>query len=60
MRELWSGWEERSQQQAKAAGNVIVSDFDRKPFEQTMGSIHAKAVTDPELRQLIERIRQVQ
>jgi tripartite ATP-independent transporter DctP family solute receptor len=60
MRELWIGWEERSRQQAKAAGNVIVSDFDRKPFEQAMSAIHAQAVTDPELRQLVERIRQVQ
>jgi hypothetical protein len=25
-----------------------------------MGTIYAKAVTDPDLRQLIERIRQVQ
>jgi tripartite ATP-independent transporter DctP family solute receptor len=60
MRELWIGWEERSRQQAKAAGNVIVSDFDRKPFERAMSAIHAQAVTDPELRQLVERIRQVQ
>jgi tripartite ATP-independent transporter DctP family solute receptor len=60
MRELWIGWEERSRQQAKAAGNAITSDFDRKPFEQAMRAIHAKAVTDPELRHLIERIRQVQ
>ena len=60
MRELWLGWEERSRQQAKAAGNVITSNFDRKPFEQAMSAIHAKAVTDPELRHLIERIRQVQ
>jgi tripartite ATP-independent transporter DctP family solute receptor len=60
MRELWLGWEERSRQQAKAAGNVITSNFDRKPFEQAMSAIHAQAVMDPELRHLIERIRQVQ
>ena len=45
MRELWSGLEERSRQQARAAG---------------MGTIYAKTVTDPDLRQLLERIRQVQ
>jgi tripartite ATP-independent transporter DctP family solute receptor len=60
MRELWGGLEERSRQQARAAGNTIIADFDRKPFETAMGTIYAKAVTDPDLRQLIERIRQVQ
>ena len=60
MRELWGGLEERSRQQARAAGNTIIADFDRKPFETAMGTIYAKAVTDPDLRLLIERIRQVQ
>jgi tripartite ATP-independent transporter DctP family solute receptor len=60
MRGVWSGLEERSRHQARAAGNTIVADFDRKPFENAMTVIHAKAVTDPDLRQLIERIRQVQ
>ena len=60
MRGVWSGLEERSRQQARAAGNTIVADFDRKPFENAMTTIHAKTVTDPDLRQLIERIRQVQ
>ena len=60
MRDLWHGLEERSRQQARAAGNTIISEFDRKPFEQAMNTIYAKTVTDPGLRQLIERIRQVQ
>ena len=60
MRSVWSGLEERSREQARAAGNTIVADFDRKPFENAMTAIYAKAVTDPDLRQLIERIRQVQ
>jgi TRAP-type C4-dicarboxylate transport system substrate-binding protein len=60
MRGVWSGLEERSRQQARSAGNTIVADFDRKPFESAMTPIHAKVVTDPDLRQLIERIRQVQ
>src|SRR5689334_15942257 len=58
MRELWGGLEDRSRQQARAAGNTIIAEFDRKPFETAMGTIYAKAVTDPDLRQLIERIRQ--
>jgi len=60
MRERWSELEERSQQQARAAGNTIIDSFDRKPFEDAMSVIYAKAVTDPDLRQLVERIRQVQ
>lgn len=60
MRGLWSGLEERSREQARAAGNTIVADFDRKPFETAMTAIHAKTVTDPDLRRLIDRIRQVQ
>jgi len=60
MRGVWNGLEERSQQQARAAGNTIIADFDRQPFETAMGTIYAKTVTDPDLRQLIERIRQVQ
>jgi TRAP-type C4-dicarboxylate transport system substrate-binding protein len=60
MRGVWSGLEDSSRQQARAAGNTIVADFDRKPFENAMTAIYANAVTDPELRQLIERIRQVQ
>jgi tripartite ATP-independent transporter DctP family solute receptor len=60
MRELWSGLEESSRRQARTAGNTIVANFDRKPFEDAMSVIYAKAVTDPDLRQLVERIRQVQ
>ena len=60
MRGVWSGLEESSRQQARAAGNTIIADFDRKAFENAMTAIHAGAVTDPDLRQLTERIRQVQ
>ena len=60
MRELWNGLEDRSRQQARAAGTTIISDFDRTPFEQAMNTIYAKTVTDPALRELIERIRNVQ
>jgi tripartite ATP-independent transporter DctP family solute receptor len=60
MRQTWSGLEERSRQQALSAGNMIIANFDRKPFEDAMATIYAKAVTDPDLRQLVERIRQVQ
>jgi tripartite ATP-independent transporter DctP family solute receptor len=60
MRGIWSGLEESSRQQARSNGNTIVGNFARKPFEDAMGKIHASTITDPGLRALIERIRQVQ
>jgi tripartite ATP-independent transporter DctP family solute receptor len=60
MRSLWSDLEQRSQSQARAEGNTIVADFDRKPFEDAMKSIYGKAVTAPNLQSLVERIRKVQ
>jgi tripartite ATP-independent transporter DctP family solute receptor len=60
MRDLWGGLEDRSRQQARAAGNTITASFDRKPFESAMSAIYDKAVTAPDLRQLVERIRQIQ
>jgi TRAP-type C4-dicarboxylate transport system substrate-binding protein len=60
MREQWKDLEERSRQQAKAAGVTIVSDFDRKPFEAAMTEIYAKAQRDPAAAKLIERIRKVE
>jgi tripartite ATP-independent transporter DctP family solute receptor len=59
MRELWTGLEDRSHQQARAAGNIIIADFDRKPFEDAMSVIYANMMNDAAARQLIERIRQV-
>jgi TRAP-type C4-dicarboxylate transport system substrate-binding protein len=60
MRSIWLGLEGNSRQQARMNGNTIIDNFDRKPFEKAMNSIYTTAVTDPELIQLIERIRKVQ
>ena len=60
MRSLWLGLESDSRQQAKMNGNTIIDNFDRKPFEQAMNKTYNTAVTDPDLIQLIERIRKVQ
>jgi TRAP-type C4-dicarboxylate transport system substrate-binding protein len=60
MREKWTALEERSRQQAKAAGVKIVTDIDRKPFEAAMAGIYAKAQRDPAAAALIERIRKVE
>ena len=56
----WTVLEERSRQQAKAAGVKIVTDIDRKPFEAAMAEIYAKVQRDPAAAALIERIRKVE
>jgi tripartite ATP-independent transporter DctP family solute receptor len=60
MREKWRDLEERSRQQAEAAGVKIITDIDRKPFEAAMAGLYARAQRDPAVAQLIERIRKVQ
>jgi TRAP-type C4-dicarboxylate transport system substrate-binding protein len=60
MREKWKDLEERSRQQAKAAGVTIVTDFDRRPFEAAMAGLYEKALRDPAAAELIERIRKVE
>lgn len=60
MREQWTAWEERSREQAKKAGNVIISDFDKKPFEDAMKPLYEQTLSDPKLELLVERIRKVQ
>src|SRR6202166_688137 len=60
MREKWKDLEERSRQQANAAGVTIVSDFDRKPSEAAMAGLYEKAQRDPAVAELIQRIRKVE
>jgi tripartite ATP-independent transporter DctP family solute receptor len=60
MREKWRDLEEQSQRKAEAAGVTIVRDIDRKPFEDAMAAIYAKAAQDPVAAALIERIRKVE
>ena len=60
MREKWRDLEEQSRKQAEDAGVIIVTDIDKKPFEQAMAGIWAKAQRDPAAAQLIERIRKVE
>lgn len=59
MREQWMAWEKSSREQAQNAGNVIVSDFDKQPFEAAMMPLYDKTLGDPKLKALVERIRQV-
>ena len=60
MREKWRDLEEQSQRKAQEAGVTIVRDIDRKPFEDAMAAIYAKAGRDPAAAALIERIRKVE
>lgn len=60
MRAKWKDLEQRSRRQAEAAGVTITTDFDRKPFEDAMAGIYAKAQRDPATAELIERIRKVE
>jgi tripartite ATP-independent transporter DctP family solute receptor len=60
MRERWRDLELQSRKQAEAAGVIVVTDIDRKPFEAAMGDIYARAQRDPASAQLIERIRKVE
>ncbi|WP_407120609.1 TRAP transporter substrate-binding protein [Bradyrhizobium sp. STM 3561] len=60
MREKWRDLEEQSQRKAQDAGVTIIRDIDRKPFEEAMAPIYAKAARDPAAAALIERIRKVE
>lgn len=60
MREKWRDLELQSRAQAEAAGVVIVSDIDKKPFEAAMAGIYEKSRRDPASAQLIDRIRKVE
>jgi len=60
MREKWKDLEDRSREQAKAAGVTIITDFDRKPFEAAMTGLYVKVQRDPAAAELIERIRKVE
>jgi tripartite ATP-independent transporter DctP family solute receptor len=59
MRERWRELEEKSRREAESAGVVVVTDFDRKPFEAAMNPIYEKTTRDPAAAALIERIRKV-
>ncbi|MET4260767.1 tripartite ATP-independent transporter DctP family solute receptor [Bradyrhizobium sp. S3.12.5] len=60
MREKWRDLEEQSQRKAEAAGIIVIKDIDRKPFEDAMAPIYAKAAQNPAAAALIERIRKVE
>jgi tripartite ATP-independent transporter DctP family solute receptor len=60
MRKQWRAWEERSREEARKVGNVVIGEFDKKPFVDAMAGIYDKSMADERIRVLVERIRQAQ
>src|SRR5215831_12988358 len=59
MRAQWNSLEAESRRKAEEAGVVIVSDVDRKPFEDAMADVYRKATANAAIAPLLNRIRQV-
>ena len=57
MRQKWRDLAQRSRGQAEDAGITVIKDFERKPFEAAMASIHEAAWSDPAAAALIDCIR---
>jgi tripartite ATP-independent transporter DctP family solute receptor len=60
MRQQWKGWVERSREQARKAGVVVDTGFDKKPFMDAMTGIYEAALRDPKVKDLVDRIRHVE
>jgi TRAP-type C4-dicarboxylate transport system substrate-binding protein len=59
MRRQWQEWERDSRSQAESAGNRIVSEIDKRPFEAAMNGLYDATLSDAKLRHLVDRIREV-
>jgi tripartite ATP-independent transporter DctP family solute receptor len=59
MRQQWKAWEERARDQARKAGTVIITEFEKKPFMDAMSDLYRDALADSTLARLVDRIRQV-
>jgi tripartite ATP-independent transporter DctP family solute receptor len=59
MREQWLDWEKRSQRQAIESGVTVVSNVNRKPFDDATKPLRDTMRADPRFRSLIERIEAV-
>lgn len=60
MRELWFERERASEEIVRAAGVEIITDIDKAPFIEAMAPVYEAHVSNPELRDLVERIRAVE
>ncbi|TCM53205.1 tripartite ATP-independent transporter DctP family solute receptor [Rhizobium sp. PP-F2F-G48] len=59
MRELWTAREKASEEKVRAAGNNIIK-VDKKPFADAMKPVYDRFVTDPAMKDLLERVQAVQ
>jgi tripartite ATP-independent transporter DctP family solute receptor len=59
MRELWVAREKASEAKVRAAGNNIIT-VDKKEFADAMKPVYDKFVTDPKMKDLLERVKAVQ
>lgn len=60
MRREWFEWEARARAEAAAGGVVSAGEIDKAAFAAAAESIYERFVTDPGLRDLVERIRKVE
>ena len=60
MRQQWKSWEERAREQARQAGCLVITEFNKQPFMDAMSEIYDKFLGDPKLRTVVERIRQAE
>lgn len=60
MRERRKAREGHSRARAQQAGNVVVADFDGKPFALATSVISNDVRDDPKLRRPVERARKVE
>ena len=59
MRELWNAREKASEEKVRAAGNNVIK-VDKKPFADAMKPVYDRFVTDPAMKDLLERVQAVQ
>ena len=59
MRELWAAREKASEEKVRAAGNKIIT-VDKAEFSAAMKPVYDKFVTDPKMKDLLERVQAVQ
>jgi tripartite ATP-independent transporter DctP family solute receptor len=58
MRRLWDEREEKSRKIVESAGSQIVT-VDKRPFQDAMKPVYDKFITDPGLKDMIQRIQAV-
>lgn len=58
-RQFWAEREAASLKVVLAGGAQIVSDIDKKSFQDAMAPVYAKFVTSPKMKELVKRIQDV-